>query len=488
MDALALGGEFRHELVLLLLLLGEGQVGMLDFRHAGTHVREDKEVLVAHAARQHLMALVGHIHGVQLLVDHEIERIGDHRHLLLVVLHVVILRLLEEHLHARLGKELDERLVFRKALVGPQEQLSAFGLIAFGNLLLGLVEHLVHKRALRLVKPLHVGAELHELRLVGIVVRDRTGNDERGARIVDEHGVHLIYDGEVVLALHEVLLADGHVVTEVVEAELIVRAEGDIAFVGLAAGVRIRLMLVDAVHGQSVKHVQRPHPLGVTLRQVVVDGHHVHALARKGVQEHRQGRHEGLAFARGHLRDLALVQGDAADQLHVVMDHIPGDLVAARHPVVAVHGLVTLDVHEVVVHRQVAVELRRRDGDGLMFLEAAGRALHDGERLRKDLVEGLLDGLVLFFHKLVRLPGQALLLGDGNIFVELEPNLGDTVLKGFLHLLQTLPQRRRAGADVVVGEGVYFGIYGQDLVQDRLHGLVVAFGLGTEDLADDRCK
>ena len=430
------------------------------------------------------MALVGHIHGAERLVDHEIERVGDHRHLLLVVLHVVILRLLEEHLHTRLGKELDERLVFRKALVRTQQELAALGFVAFGDLLLGFVEHLVHEGALGLVEPLHVGAELHELRLVGLVARDRTGDDERGPRVIDEHGVHLVHDGEVVLALHQVLLGDGHIVAQVVETELVVRTEGDVAFVGLAAGVRVRLVLVDAVHGQAVEHIQRTHPLGVTLGQVVVDGHHMDTLAREGVQEHRERGDEGLALARRHFRDLALMQGDAADQLDVIVDHVPGDLVAARQPVVAVYGLVPLDVHKVVVHGQVAVELRGGDGDGGILLEAAGRALHDGESLREYLVEGLLDGLVFVLDELVRLAGQTLLFGDGNIFVELELDLGEPVLERLLHLLQALPQRRRTGTDVVVGEGVDFRIDGQDLVQGGLHGLEVAFGLRAEDLAD----
>ena len=356
---------------------------------------------------------------------------------------------------------------------------------SFGNLLLGLVEHLVHQGALRLVEPLHVGAELHELRLVGLIARDRTGDDERRTRIVDEHGVHLVHDGKVVLALHQVLLADGHVVTQVVETELVVRSEGDVALVGLAARVGVGLVLVDAVHGQAVEHIQRAHPLGVTLGQVVVDGHHVHAFAREGVQEHRERGHEGLALARRHFRDLTLVQGDAADELDVIVDHVPGDLVAAGQPVVAEDGLVALDIHEIVVHRQISVELRGRDRDGLVLLEAAGRALHDGEGLREDLVERLLDGLVLVLDELVRLAGELLLLGDGNILIQFLFNLVDAVLERFLHLAQMGAQRRGAGADVVVGEGVDFRVDGEDLVQDGLHGLEVAFRFRAEDLADD---
>ena len=93
------------------------------------------------------------------------------------------------------------------------------------------------------------------------------------------------------------------------------------------------------------------------------------ALARECVQEHREGRDEGLAFTGRHLGNAAAlllvglegaVQDDTADELHVVMDHVPGNLVAAGDPVVLPDGLVVLDVDEIAaVGRQVAVEVRR---------------------------------------------------------------------------------------------------------------------------------
>jgi hypothetical protein len=47
----------------------------------------------------------------------------------------------------------------------------------------------------------------------------------------------------------------------------------------------------------------------------------VHALVLQRVEVHRQRRHQGLAFAGAHFRDLAQVQDHAADQLHVVVAH-----------------------------------------------------------------------------------------------------------------------------------------------------------------------
>ena len=59
------------------------------------------------------------------------------------------------------------------------------------------------------------------------------GNNQRGTRFVDEDGVHLVDDGEIVPALHFVFLIDDHVVAQVVEAELVVRTIGNVGIVSL---------------------------------------------------------------------------------------------------------------------------------------------------------------------------------------------------------------------------------------------------------------
>ena len=58
------------------------------------------------------------------------------------------------------------------------------------------------------------------------------GDDQRRAGFVDQDGIDFVDDGEVVLALHAVLEAELHVVAQVVEAELVVGAVGDVAVVG----------------------------------------------------------------------------------------------------------------------------------------------------------------------------------------------------------------------------------------------------------------
>ena len=65
-------------------------------------------------------------------------------------------------------------------------------------------------------------------------VGDPAGDDQRRARLVDEDRVDFVDDRVVVAALGLVGEPTGHVVAEVVEAELVVRAVGDVAGVLLA--------------------------------------------------------------------------------------------------------------------------------------------------------------------------------------------------------------------------------------------------------------
>ena len=69
------------------------------------------------------------------------------------------------------------------------------------------------------------------------------GNDQRGARFVDEDGVDFIDDREVMAALDAIREVVLHVVAQVVEAELVVGAVGDVCAVGGAA-----LLVVEIVH------------------------------------------------------------------------------------------------------------------------------------------------------------------------------------------------------------------------------------------------
>jgi len=147
------------------------------------------------------------------------------------------------------------------------------------------------------------------------------GNDEGRARLVDQDRVDLVDDRVVQPALEALRDLGRHVVAQVIEAEFVVGAVGDVGLVGRLLIRRIHLRH-DHAHREAEEAVDAAHPLGVALGEVIVDGDDVNALALERVQVGRQRRDERLAFAGAHLGDLAFVQRDAADHLDVEVAHL----------------------------------------------------------------------------------------------------------------------------------------------------------------------
>ena len=267
------------------------------------------------------------------------------------------------------------------------------------------------------------------------------------------------------LTLHEVLRADGHVVAQVVEAEFVVGTEGDVGEVSLAALVGVGLVLVDAVHGKAVKHVERAHPFGVTFGEVVVDGDHMYAFAGEGVEEDGQRGDECLTLASGHLCDLSFVEDDAAEELHVVVDHVPLDFVAAGHPVVLIDGFVAVDTDKVVACGQVAVEVGGGDGDLFLLNEAAGGVLDDGKDVGQYLVEHLLVLVGDLLFDLVDFGPDGFALLEF-LLVDALAQVSDAFLVFGHVVLNVLADLGGLGAQLVVGEllnGWIGGLYAVDV-------------------------
>ncbi|MCU0293902.1 MAG: hypothetical protein MUF10_18275 [Thermoanaerobaculaceae bacterium] len=213
-------------------------------------------------------------------------------------------------------------------------------------------------------------------------------DDERRPRLVDQDRVHLVDDGVGVAVLDHVGDVELHVVAQVVEAELVVGAVGDVGAVGRQT-LGVAHLVLDAPHGQAQEPVDLPHPLGVALGQVVVDGDHVHAAAGEGVQHHRQRGDQGLALARPHLGDLARVQHHAADELDVEVAHPEGAPRCLAHQ--------REHLHEVLVEDRLHVRAPRD-----VLLRQLGRAhlVLDARQPRPQLVVG--QGLQLRLQRVDR--------------------------------------------------------------------------------------
>ena len=145
-----------------------------------------------------------------------------------------------------------------------------------------------------------------------------TRDDERRAGLVDQDRVHLVHDGEGVAPLAAVLEPHRHVVPQVVEAELVVGAVGDVGAV-VAPADRHRHVRLDEAHRHAQEPVDLAHPLGVALGQVGVDRGDVDPLAGQGVQVGGHRGDQGLAFTGFHLGDGSLVQDAGPDDLDIVV-------------------------------------------------------------------------------------------------------------------------------------------------------------------------
>ena len=146
------------------------------------------------------------------------------------------------------------------------------------------------------------------------------GDDQRRARLVDEDVVDLVDDAERVAALDLLLERRGHVVAQVVEAELGVRAVRDVGGVGDVL-VLVGLHVLQHADVQPEPVVDRAHPLGVAAGEVVVDRDEVDALAGQRVEDDGERGGQRLALAGLHLGDVAAVQDHPADELHVEVAH-----------------------------------------------------------------------------------------------------------------------------------------------------------------------
>ena len=314
--------------------LGRGRAG-----HAGELGVEAEVVLEGDRGERLVLGLDRHLLlGLQRLVQavgiapalhHAAGELVDDHHL--VVAHQVVDVAREQPVRAqRLIGVVDQRDVADVVQLGVLEQArlaepplhllgARFGQRDRPLLLVLLVVLLGQTRDEAVDRAVQLGAVL-----------GRSGDDQRRARLVDQDAVDLVDDAEVEAALDHGLARELHVVAQVVEAELVVGAVGDVGGVGLLAR-RLVQPRDDAADAQAQELVDLTHPGGIAARQVVVDRDHVHALAFEGVEVDRERGDQGLALAGLHLGDLALVQHDAAHQLHVEVALAEGPLGGLAH-------------------------------------------------------------------------------------------------------------------------------------------------------------
>ena len=338
---------------------------VLDLLDRLRYVRHDEGIGVA--GTEDVEAAIADLDRVPLLIHREEEELVDLVQALLA--HQVRLGALNELLHALLREQLHEATVLGCPALGGQQLLAGLPLQRrIGLFVIQLLEQPLSVRHELADDPPLLPDEAGDLRVVALVdvliagPAGRAADDERRAGLVDENGVDLVDDRVEMAALHAILQPHDHVVAQVVEPVLVVGPVRDIALVGRPSLGSAGRGIVETTHGEPEELEHRAHPLRVAPGQVVVDRDEVGAATGQRVQVERHGGDESLAFSGRHLRDLALMQDDGADELHVVRDHVPRHLVAGD--------------------------------DDLVAEEPAARLADRRERLGKDLVQHLTRGLV----------------------------------------------------------------------------------------------
>lgn len=202
--ALALDGQVLLGLDGLVQSLG---VPAAEHQAAGELVHDDHLAVLDHIVHVALHDAVGLDGLVDVVGDGAVFRVGQ------VVQMEELLRLL----HAP-GSEGDAAGFLVYHIVG----------VDVGGFLLFVIALHHHK----FLQPggEHLG---HIVQLGGLLAH--TGDDQGGTGLIDQNGVHLVHDGESVAPLDLLVGVQGHIVTQVVEAHLVIGTVGDVRLIGLLA-------------------------------------------------------------------------------------------------------------------------------------------------------------------------------------------------------------------------------------------------------------
>src|SRR5688572_22057212 len=147
---------------------------------------------------------------------------------------------------------------------------------------------------------LEVGSVSH-LRLVG----GAAGNDERDSSLIDQDRVHFIDKGNCKWTMDLVLGVQRDLIAKVVKSDFVRRTVRDITGIGVLPFGR-RHALLDTTDGQSEASVDRPHPLRIPARQVVICSEDVNTSALLCIPGDGGNSRDGLTLAGLHLGDLAV--------------------------------------------------------------------------------------------------------------------------------------------------------------------------------------
>ena len=166
-----------------------------------------------------------------------------------------------------------------------------------------------------------------------------------------------------------------------------------------------------------MEHIEWSHPLRVTLCEVVVHGYYVNTVTCQCVEEYRTGCYQCLTLTSRHLGNLTLMKHDTTEELYIIVDHLPLEVVAACSPMVVVYSLIAVNGHKVLawICCEFAVEICSCYNCFLVFCETAGCILYNAENNWEYLIQSNFVFLENFLVELIDFCENAFALIDWSL-------------------------------------------------------------------------
>ena len=161
---------------------------------------------------------------------------------------------------------------------------------------------------------------LHQVITLPVKLQSRAfhaGDNQRRPGLVDQYRIDFVHDRIKKTPLHAALLIHRHVITQIVEPQFIVRHIRDIAGICLLTAQQVH-SLQNHAHRYTEKPVDPSDIHRITVGQIIIDGHNMHATARQTHQIRRKSCHKGLTLASLHLSNMPLIKGNTAQNLNVI--------------------------------------------------------------------------------------------------------------------------------------------------------------------------
>ena len=142
----------------------------------------------------------------------------------------------------------------------------------------------------------------------------------------------------------------------------------------------------------------------------------MHTVACKRIEKYRQCGNKSLSFTCCHFCDFTLMKHGTAEQLHIIVHHVPLHVVAAGNPMIAVYGVLALNAYKIFCYCQLPVEVVCSNDNLFVFRKPTCRFFYNAESKGHNLVKSLFVFFKNLFLKFVYLIEYFFTLVNWSIF------------------------------------------------------------------------